>query len=213
MQSKSLLIAIAAFAVTTTGVSAYAGTDLLEKAGLSETQIEAFEEARELRESGDRDAARDVLVGAGIDEETLRNIHQAVHEARKEMKDAMHEALEADDYDAFMEAVIDSPLSDIINSKEDYDLFREAYELKMAGEFEAAKEIMSELGMEEGFGKGHGHKKGHGFGRGGLMDNLTEEQQEAIRVAREANDKETVKAILEEAGIEMPKHHHREEME
>ena len=50
MQSKSLLIAIAAFAVTTTGVQAYGGTKILNRAGLSENQIEAIEEARELKQ-------------------------------------------------------------------------------------------------------------------------------------------------------------------
>ncbi len=61
MQSKSLLIAIAAFAVTATGVQAYGGMKILEKAGLSEEQISAFETARELRQSGDIAGARDAL--------------------------------------------------------------------------------------------------------------------------------------------------------
>lgn len=128
MQSKSLLIAIAAFAVTATGVQAYQGTKLLERAGLTEEQISAFETARELREAGNINAARDVLVEAGVDENVLESVREAVHEERYT-----------------------------------------------------------------------------------LHDDLTDEQNEALAVARMANDKEAVQAILVEAGLTPPRergHHY-----
>lgn len=166
MNAKSLLIPVAAFAVTATSVSAF-NPDVLTKAGLSDQQISAFEEAHDLRHDGDRERAREVLVEAGIDMDTMENIREAMHEAKKAHREAMHEALETDDYEAFLEAIADSPLADIITSEADYELFKEAHELREAGEIDEAKAIMGELGFEpsEHMGKhgmrGHGKKHGH----------------------------------------------------
>lgn len=133
MPSKSLLIAIAAFAVTATGVQAYQGTQLLEKAGLTQEQISAFETARELRKAGEIEAARDILVEAGVDEEVIISVRQAIHEERKTQP------------------------------------------------------------------------RHHGMmGRPDFLADLSEEQRDALMVARQANDKDAVKAILKEAGIERP---------
>ena len=77
MKSKPFLIAVAAFAVTASGVQAFGSAELLEKAGLNEKQITAFETAREKRQAGDFGAARDVLLEAGIDETVLHSVHEA----------------------------------------------------------------------------------------------------------------------------------------
>lgn len=199
MQSKSLLIAIAAFAVTATGVQAYGGMKVLERAGLSEEQISAFETARELRESGDFEGARDALLDAGVDEETLRS----VHEASKEMRDAMHQALEDGDYEAFKAAVEGSPLAEVIDTEADFQKFIEAHELRKEGKWNEAKEILDELGVEP-----PQRFPGRPMGMGHRFDDLTDDQRDALEAARKANDKEAVKAILEEAGIEMPGHMH-----
>lgn len=155
--AKALLIPVAAFAVTATGVSAF-NSDILEKAGLTDDQIAAFEEARELREDGDKDGARDVLKEEGVDLAAMQSVRQALHEYKHEKHDAMHDALEADDYGAFMEAIADSPLADIITDEDDYELFKEAHELKEAGDMAAAKELFEELGFPM--------KDDHGFLRG-----------------------------------------------
>ena len=55
-------------------------------------------------------------------------------------------------------------------------------------------------------GMGHGH--GKMGGKTPFLDELTDEQREAFEVASKANDKEAVKAILEEAGIERPHRGH-----
>lgn len=160
MNAKALLIPIAAFAVTVTGVQAY-NSDILERAGLNDTQIAAFEEARELREEGDKDGARDILVGAGVDADTMSAIREAMHEERDAMHQAMEAALEDDDYDAFKEAIEGSPLADIITSEADFALFKEAHEHR-----EAARDIMEELGFpegERGMGMGGHHKGGFGM--------------------------------------------------
>lgn len=157
MNSKSLLIPVAAFAVAVTGVQAF-NTAVLEEAGLTDDQIEAFEEAKELRKDGDRDGARDVLSNAGIDEETLKSLREAMREHRAERRELIHEALENNDYDAFQDAVEGSPLADIITTEDDFEIFKEAHELREAGEREEAKAIMTELGFD---GKKHKGKRGH----------------------------------------------------
>lgn len=199
MKSKPFLIAIAAFAVTATGVQAFGNTQMLERAGLSEKQISAFEIAKERRESGDFEGARDVLIEAGVDEEVLKSVHQVIHES----KDAMRKALEDADYEAFKPAVANTPLADTIDTEDDFRQFAQAHELKQAGQWDEAKIILDELGVkspQRHFGMGQ---------RGGVrmseeFQNLTGEQRDALQVARKANDKEVVKAILEEAGIDMP---------
>ncbi|MCA9354253.1 MAG: hypothetical protein KC877_01905 [Candidatus Kaiserbacteria bacterium] len=199
MQSKSFLIAIAAFALTATGVQAYGGAKILGRAGLTEEQVEAIEEARELRALGDHTGARNKLLEAGIDEETLRSMRDAA----REVKDAIREAIEADDYEAFKVAVADAPLADIITSKADFEQLVEAHEMRMAGEVQVASEILDELGLEPHFG-GHPHR-----GDMPQLQELTDEQRETLQVAHQANDRATIQAILEEAGIDLgPRHMH-----
>lgn len=162
MNAKSLLIPIAAFAVTVTGVSAF-NSEVLEEAGLTDEQIAAFEEAREKRESGDREGARDVLAEAGIDVETMEAVREAMHAHKHEMHHAIHDAVENEDYAAFQAAIADSPLADVVTSEEDFALFVEAHNYKEAGDWEAAKAIFEDLGIERGFGAKGGHHGHHGF--------------------------------------------------
>lgn len=194
--SKSLLIAIAAFAVTATGAQAYVGTKALSRAGLSTEQITALEEARTLRIEGEVEKARNVLVEAGIDEEALAAVREAAYAARM----AMHQALEDGDYSAFKESIKDTPLADIITTEADFELFAEAHDLKRSGNHAEAKEIFANLGLPErdehhvrGQGRHHGTD---GFGHG----SLSEDQRSALQAARQANDPATVRAILDEAG-------------
>ncbi len=202
MKSKPFLIAIAAFAVTATGVQAYQGTQILERAGLNDEQIEAFGTARELRESGDFKAARDALLEAGVDEDTLKSVHKAMHQTR----DAIRDAVEAEDYEAFKTAVAGTPLAEAVDTEEDFKKFIEAHDLKAEGKWDEAKDILDELGIEPPQrmpGMGHGKGK---MGRPDFLNDLSDEQREALAVAKKANDKDAVKAILKEAGIERPQH-------
>ena len=142
-----------------TGVQAF-NSDILSQAGLNEEQIAAFEVAKELREEGDREGARDVLAQAGIDEEVMGAIREAMHSERSTMHEAVETALEANDFAAFTVAVAGSPIADIVTTEADFALFKEAHEHR-----EAANKIMAELGFPE-----HGEGKGgmHGFHRGGF---------------------------------------------
>jgi hypothetical protein len=190
MQSKSLLIAIAAFAVTTSGVFAYSGDNVLDRANLSEEQKTAITRAREFKQNGDLDAARDSLVQAGIDEKVLKKLHEARHQVELEMQ----AALAAGDYKAFIASISETPLADLITSEADFEQFKSAQELKDDGDHFAAKEIYEELGVEV-------PKYRHGHGKRHSMSELSQEQRSAFMVAKQAGDKSTMQAIFDEAGI------------
>lgn len=197
MNSKSLLIAIAAFAVTATGAQAFVSKDYLNRAGLSTVQVEALTQARELRLKGKNDEARDVLLEAGFNSDTLDNLRKANHGKQH----SMHEALHNEDYAAFRLAIEGTPLYDLITTEADFGLFKEAHELKKAGNLVEAKEIFSGLGVLEtvhfGF-KAHikfSDRQSHD------LSQLSAEQIDSLQAAKEANDKETVRAILLEAGL------------
>lgn len=155
---KQIVIPAAAFLVTATAVSAYS-PEWLENLDISLTdeQVSALEEAREIRQAADEEA-RQVLEEAGLDEDMMREIHGAMRTERVAHREAVETALEAGDYDAFMVAVADSPLADAISSEVDFEKFKAAHELRRSGEYDAAKEIMSELGLE---GPEDGKRGGH----------------------------------------------------
>ena len=202
MQSKAFLIAIAAFAVTATGVQAYGGAKVFARAGLSEQQIEAFEVAHELHRTGQGEKARDVLLEAGVDESTLTAVQQAAREARQ----AMLQAVADEDFAAFQRAIADMPLADIITTEQDFTLFVEAHALRQRGEWTAANDIFADLGIERGaFSRRAAGEarpaRGRGEAHARVSAELTPEQQDALRVARQANDRVTMEAILAEAGM------------
>lgn len=158
---------VAAFAVTS--LSAYAfSPGLLEKVDvdLTESQISALEEAHQLRTDGaDREDVKAFLGENGIDEDTMREVKNAVREVRHEMREAVHTALDSNDYGAFLTAIADTPIADAIESEADFETFKEAHELKESGDQEGAKALMAELGIEKP--AGHKHKGGHRGGFGG----------------------------------------------
>lgn len=193
MPSKSLLIAIAAFAVTTTGAHAYVGTKYIDDSGLSAVQRDAFSEARKLRKSGEVDKARDVLLQAGVTDETIDSLRKASHNSHA----AMNDAIEAGDFEAFREAIEGTPLYDIVTTEADFTLFKQAHELKMNGKKDESQAIFESLGLPVKDNSKHHERKS----RHENFLELTEEQRDALQVARQANDDSTVTAILIEAGI------------
>ncbi len=194
MQSKSLLIAIAAFAVTATGAQAFVGINYLNQSGLSIEQMEAFNEARELRRKGDIEKARDVLLEAGVNEETVASLRRASHSSYL----AIHEAVIAGDFIAFKAIVEGTPLYDIVTTEADFELFKQAHNLKIEGRFTEAKEIFTDLGVSPR----QIHSSHHRISDNEDFLELADEQRDALSVARQANDQETVNAILEEAGMD-----------
>jgi hypothetical protein len=184
--------------MTASGVHAFSSTELLTKAGLTDEQVIAIQEAQELKASGDIKGARATLQAAGVTKDTMRHIREVAKEAKR----AVQEAVEAHDYDAFVAAVADSPLADIITTEEAFDQFVEAHELRAAGDRAGAKDILEDLGIDV---HKHTHKK-HGKKalRAQAKELLTDEQKEALEVAHRANDRETVRAIFAEVGIDLP---------
>jgi len=196
--SKSLFVAVAAFAVTASGVHAFGSTELLTRAGLSDEQVVAVQEAQELKVMGDMRGAREVLESAGVTKQTM----QQIREAAKEAKRAVHAAVEANDYDAFVVAVADSPLADVITNQAEFNQFVEAHELRESGDKDGAKELLEGLGVDtQKHGKKHSAHKGL---RAHAHELLTDEQREALQVAHASNDKEAVRAIFAEVGIDLP---------
>jgi hypothetical protein len=202
MNSKSLLIAIAALALTASGAQAF-NSNALITAGLSEEQRVAFTVARELREEGDVTAARDILIEAGIDAETLEKVRSAIHAERYAGHNAMKVALAANDFNGFTAAIKDLPLADVITSEEDFKSFKEAHELLLTGDRDGANVIFEELGVPTSK-EGMGHRGHRIHGQPKFLSQLSNAQKAAFGVARQANDRDAMEAILDEAGIVKP---------
>lgn len=145
---KQILIPVAAFAVTATGASAFmgGGSTWLENANITDEQKSALQTAREIRTEA-HEEAKAVLEAAGLDKEKMKELHEVMHEARKEQHEAMKTALEANDYEAFVKAIADSPLAEKITSEADFAKLAEAHQLMKDGDRDGAKEIMKELGL------------------------------------------------------------------
>ena len=145
-----IMLPVAAFAITATSVSAFNPTDILDEidVDLTNSQIEILEEAHELRQAGEREAARTLIRESDIDRETLQEIRQAVKAERKSVREAIKTAVATDDYDAFLAAADGTKLGDVIDTQSEFDRLVEAYELKEAGDKEGARAIMDDLGLE-----------------------------------------------------------------
>jgi hypothetical protein len=187
MQSKAFLIAIAAFALTTTSAYAYGGQKLLERAGFSETQISAFEEARELRQQGKPKRARDLLVEAGVDEATLQALQATARNTRHEL----YRIIEQGDYETFLELVDGTPLADIVITEADFALFQSVH----------AKQQQKRADNPQAEYRQKFARWSESAKRPDWLTELSDEQLEALRVARQANDRATARAILSEAGM------------
>ena len=198
-KSTSLFIAVAAFAVTASGAHAFSSPELLIKAGLTDEQVVAIQEAQELKATGDTVAAKETLEAAGITKETMRQIRQVA----KEAKQAVRDAVTAGDYEAFQVAIVDSPLSELVTNEADFRQFVAAHELRKVGGKETASELLADLGIEHSSHK-HGAKERHGSYKVEYREQLSEQQREALQVAHAANDKAAVRAIFAEAGIDLP---------
>lgn len=172
---KQIMIPVAAFAVTATAVSAF-NTDMLKQidTDLTPSQLSTLEHVDELRQDGaSRDEVHAALDEAGITKDMMRTIRTSLHEHREAMHEAIESALESGNYEAFKTAIVGSHLAESITSEEEFRKMIEAHELRESGDYEAARKIMDELGVERGEGRmqkgGMRGFKGDesGFGMGG----------------------------------------------
>lgn len=108
----------------------------------SEEQIEALKAARE---EGGVDAVKELL-------EEYKAEKEAEREERQANREAVKAAIEANDYDAFVEAVADTPMAEQVDTEAKFELLVEMHELKTR-----IDEIREELGLPE---KGHGEHRG-----------------------------------------------------
>lgn len=119
------------------------------------------EAAREALESGDYAAWKDAMIAELTEERfnQLRERHTEMEQKRAEMQENMEQvqqAIEAGDYDAWVEAVADSPggnrLTEVI-TEENFDTFVAMHEARQSGDLETARSLAEELGLG-GFGLG-----------------------------------------------------------
>lgn len=207
MNSKSLLIAIAAFAVTTTGAQAYVGNKQLQRSGVPASQATAWAEARSLYENGEIEKARDLLLTAGVEEKTLKKLSSAKIESRQ----AILQAVTNNDFLAFRQAITGTPLADLVVTEADFKDFVTAHQYWQAGKHEEARALWSDLGLPK-----HGHRAwfknpahSSAMRLGGLAMSqnaklwrqLSPAELEAYQTAKRANDQATARAILEAAGV------------
>lgn len=129
--AKALLIPVAAFAVTMSGAVAFK-RDVLVNAGLNDDQISAFVTAQDLREKGDKEAARDTLVQAGIDDGVMRAVSNAMQTYKQQHQDALQTAVANNDFAAFQAAAVGSPLADLIMNEQDFARFVAAARTRQA---------------------------------------------------------------------------------
>jgi hypothetical protein len=158
------ILAFAAIALMGTGlVVAYPGF------GFTSEDRTAIQEAIE---NDDYETWRS-LMEAQLSEENfnqLRERHmemQEMHEQRAE-KTAIEAAIEAGDYEAWVAAMGDDPMTDKI-TEENFTTLVEFYEARQNGDFETAKTLAEELGIE-GFRGMFGNK----FGRGCMHEDLAQ---------------------------------------
>ncbi len=161
---KQIFIPLAALAITASTASAFVGTDMLDKLNitLTDTEQSALEQAHEIRETAHAEA-KQVLEDAGITDERMAEIHDAMREAHKAEHEAVKAAVEANDFAAFKTATANSPMADKIDTEAEFAKLVEAHNLRKASDIDGARAIMEELGLK---GPGMGGK-GMGGHRGG----------------------------------------------
>lgn len=148
-KTSYLLLPIAAFALTATSAAAF-NPELLERAGLTEEQIAAFEVAQELKRDGDRQGARDVLAEAGIDLDVLEEMRNVMRHEHQRHHDEVESAIESGDFEAFRIAVVDTPLGNKVTTPEQFQTLMEAHVLRQVGEHEEAVQLLKTLGLNPG---------------------------------------------------------------
>lgn len=126
--------------------------------GLTDEQRTVLEEARDLRQEGNFEAAEELLEANELDRGSFQERRQARHENRE----VVHAAVEENNYQAYLSAVAGTPREDV--SEAEFMQIVEAHELREVGDFDGAREIMEELGFQ---GNGPGGMKGGCHGQGG----------------------------------------------
>jgi len=155
-RSRLVIPAMTLALAAVVGLGTVAGAAGFGSFNLTDDQREVLQEARELHREGDRDGALNLIENSNLPDELLEKLEQK--RERKEGFKAVREAVENEDYNAFISAVEGHPLADIIDTVSEFEDFVEAHQLRASGDKEGAREILDELGVKLRGGHG-GHKR------------------------------------------------------
>jgi len=133
---------------------------------ISEADFVKLTEAHKLRKSGDMEGAQAIMGELGV-ERPIGDKAKLFMKQSKNFDPVKMEttkiALENNDYNAWLEAVgVDSKIAQKITA-ENFAKFVEVYQLKQAGDYEGARELMEELGFNYFGGKFSGHYRAKGY--------------------------------------------------
>lgn len=106
-------------------------------------------EAHELREAGDIEAAHELMEEQGIKKHGMRGEHgKKGHSFDPERREALKTAMQENDFDAWSELMENHPKADEMVNMEHFELMQEAFELREAGNKEAARELLQDAGVK-----------------------------------------------------------------
>ncbi|MFC1615672.1 hypothetical protein ACFL21_00895 [Patescibacteria group bacterium] len=113
---------------------------------ITEENFAKMLEAHQLMESGDKEGAKAIMEELGIKPPK----HRGEKNGQKfQQKEELMRVLESEDYQAWLELIPeDNPMSDVINEG-NFGQFVEAHKLMKDDDFEGAKAIFDELGIEK----------------------------------------------------------------
>lgn len=137
---------------------------------LTEEQRSAVEEAHQLRKEGSVAEARAVLKKAGLNAGLMHRFHKgrggrdmsaAEHEAMRSQHEAIKDAIDANDYDAFVKATVGAPFMDMV-TLENFATLVEAHTLHESGDKAGARALLKDLVPGDMHGKTHSFRSMHG---------------------------------------------------
>jgi len=147
-RNKTLTVTLSALAFLMLSVgTTYAASETGFRKNLSEEQIEILQEAKELKQNGDHEGARELIEQSGIE---LSKHHEQRSQEIIEKHKEIREAIENDDFELFLELTEESN-REIEVDEEVFNKIVEAHSLRVEGDHEGARELMKEIG----FGKFH----------------------------------------------------------
>lgn len=111
---------------------------------ITQENFDVLVQAHELKESGDREGAKALLEEAGIKRPKKFRGNRG---QRGEKFQAIRDAVEAGDYQAWVEAMADHPNGDELINEETFSVLQEAHVLREAGDKDAAKALLEEAGL------------------------------------------------------------------
>jgi len=109
---------------------------------VTEETFEILQEAHRLAEAGDKEGARALLQDAGIKRPGKHR------RGGGEQPEAVREALQNNDYQAWAELLANHPNADAFVNESTFAVLREAYLLKEAGDREGARALLQEAGIK-----------------------------------------------------------------